>query len=353
MELGQYTLDEKLGEGGMGVVYRARHALLRRPTAVKVLRTPEGPVPCTVLGRAGVLSRGCTPVSTLGPDEETLARFEREVQLTARISHPNIVSVYDFGRSPDGAFYYAMEFLDGVDLQRLVEEHGPLPPSRVVHVLAQMAEALSEAHAVGLIHRDIKPANAILCEHPRRYDLVKVVDFGLVKELSGPVSGLSEARVVTGTPLYMAPEAIAYPLEVDERSDLYALGAVAYFLLTGEPVFEGKTVVEVCAAHLHKPVVPPSMRAGGRIPAELEALVLRCLAKPRGDRPSSADEVLAALRAMPLPAWGQDEARAFWASRKRDQARTVPDRSGTHTLGVAPREVAAHAVTLLADAGGG
>ena len=122
-------------------------------TLARRVRTPEGPVPCTVLGRAGVLSRGCTPVSTLGPDEETLARFEREVQLTARISHPNIVSVYDFGRSPDGAFYYAMEFLDGVDLQRLVEEHGPLPPSRVVHVLAQMAEALSEAHAVGLIHQ--------------------------------------------------------------------------------------------------------------------------------------------------------------------------------------------------------
>ena len=348
MELGQYTLGDKLGEGGMGVVYRAQHALLRRPTAVKVLRTPEGPVPCTVLGRAGVLSR-CAPASSLGPDDATLARFEREVQLTAQISHPNIVSVYDFGRSPEGAFYYAMEFLDGVDLQRLVDEHGPLPPSRVVHVLAQVAEALSEAHAVGLIHRDIKPANVILCEHARRHDLVKVVDFGLVKELSGPASALSEARVVTGTPLYMAPEAIARPGEVDARSDLYALGAVGYFLLTGVPVFDGKTVVEVCGAHLHKPVVPPSMRTSERIPAELEALLLRCLAKKPAERPASAEEILSALRAMRGPAWGRDEARAFWASRKRLPERAAPEQSGTHTLGLAPRDLAGLDDTLLAD----
>ncbi len=337
MELGQYTLLEKLGEGGMGVVYRARHALLRRPTAVKVLRGEDkAPEPCAVLGRAGIM-RACTPSSA--PDDATLARFEREVQLTAQISHPNVVSVYDFGRSPDGSFYYAMEFLDGVDLQRLVEEHGPLPPARVVHVMGQIAEALSEAHAVGLIHRDIKPANVILCEHPRRPDLVKVVDFGLVKEIAAPASGLSEARVVTGTPLYMAPESITRPADVDARSDLYALGAVGYFLLTGEPVFDGKTVVEVCGAHLHKPVVPPSQRIAAPIPKDLEALVLRLLAKKPTDRLASADDVLAALRTMEASAWTTTDARAWWEDRRRGALeRKAPETSGMHTLTIAPRD---------------
>lgn len=354
MELGQYTLLEKLGEGGMGVVYRAKHALLRRPTAVKVLRSDDVPAePCTFLGRGGMLSH--CPAPSPKPDDATLARFEREVQLTAQISHPNVVSVYDFGRSPDGAFYYAMEFLDGVDLQRLVEEHGPLPPARVVHVLSQIAEGLSEAHAVGLIHRDIKPANVILCQHPRRPDLVKVVDFGLVKEIAAPVSsGVSEARVVTGTPLYMAPESITRPSEVDARSDLYALGAVGYFLLTGEPVFDGRTVVEVCGAHLHKPVVPPSVRAGVPLPAELEALVLRCLAKKAADRPASAEEVLATLGSIasqPASRWTVEDARAWWTDRTRGALeREPPETSGMHTLTVAPRAGALDD-TLAADAG--
>lgn len=343
MELGQYTLLEKLGEGGMGVVFRARHALLRRPTAVKVLRTSELGEPCNVLGRAGLRSQA----TSKGADEAMLARFEREVQLTAQISHPNIVSVYDFGRSPEGAFYYAMEFLDGVDLQRLVDEHGPLPPARVVHVLAQVAEALSEAHGVGLIHRDIKPANIIVCEHPRRPDLVKVVDFGLVKELSGTaatVSGVTDARVVTGTPLYMSPEAITRAGESDPRSDLYALGAVGYFLLTGEPVFEGRTVVEVCGAHLHKPVVPPSLRTNAKVPAELEALILRCLEKSRDARPASAEEIITALRKLALT-WTAEEAHAWWNDRNRGERKAVLS-SGMRSLAAAPRELED---TLLAD----
>jgi eukaryotic-like serine/threonine-protein kinase len=345
MELGQYTLLEKLGEGGMGVVYRAQHALLRRPTAIKLLRMPQPAEPCFFPGRVRLGARGATNGASPKPDEAALARFEREVQLTAQISHPNIVSVYDFGRSPEGAFYYAMEFLDGVDLQRLVEEHGPLPPPRVVHILAQMAEALSEAHAVGLIHRDIKPANVIVCEHPRRSDLVKVVDFGLVKELSGTAPALSDSRVVTGTPLYMAPETITNPGESDPRGDLYALGAVGYFLLTGEPVFEGKTVVEVCGAHLHKVVVPPSLRTNAKVPAELEALILRCLAKARQDRPSSAEEIQRGLRAMPVPVWSAEEAHAWWADRKHGAlARRAVPKSGMRTLTVASRELAETAV---------
>ena len=340
MELGQYTLLEKLGEGGMGVVYRAQHALLRRPTAIKLLRDTQPAEPCFFPGRAMLGPRRANENSPK-PDEAALARFEREVQLTAQISHPNIVSVYDFGRSPDGAFYYAMEFLDGVDLQRLVEEHGALPPARVVHILGQVAEALSEAHAVGLIHRDIKPANVILCAHPRRSDLVKVVDFGLVKELSGASPAVSDARVVTGTPLYMAPETITNPGESDPRSDLYALGAVGYFLLTGEPVFEGKTVLEVCAAHLHKAVVPPSLRTNGKVPAELEALLLRCLAKSRQDRPSSSEEIQRELHAMAVPVWSAEEAQAWWADRKRDLlTRKATPKSGIRTLSAASRELA-------------
>ena len=344
MELGQYTLLEKLGEGGMGVVYRAQHALLRRPTAIKLLRAPQPAEPCFFVGRAMLGSRRTSEVSPK-PDEAALARFEREVQLTAQISHPNIVSVYDFGRSPEGAFYYAMEFLDGVDLQRLVEEHGPLPPSRVVHILAQVAEALSEAHAVGLIHRDIKPANVIVCAHPRRSDLVKVVDFGLVKELSGASPAVSDARLVTGTPLYMAPETITSPGESDPRSDLYALGAMGYFLLTGEPVFEGKTVVEVCGAHLHKAVVPPSLRTNTKIPADLEALLLRCLAKSRQDRPSSAEEIQRALRAMSVPLWSAEEAQAWWGDRKRGVlTRKAAPKSGIRTLVGTSRELSETAV---------
>lgn len=315
MDLGQYTLMEKLGEGGMGVVYKARHALLRRPTAVKVL-PPE---------RAG---------------DDTLARFEREVQITAQIAHPNIVSVYDFGRSPDGAFYYAMEFLDGIDLQRLVDDDGPQTPPRVVAILSQVAEALAEAHDVGLIHRDIKPANILLCSHSRRPDMVKVVDFGLVKELGGPTNiTVSDSRIVTGTPLYMSPEAITRPNEIDERSDLYALGAVGYFLLTGSPVFEGRTVVEVCGAHLHKEVVPPSKRSGRPIPPKLEALILRCLAKARDDRPASAVEVKRELAACGVRGWDAEDARAWWQTRGHtavdSDAREV---SGVQkTLAIAPR----------------
>jgi serine/threonine-protein kinase len=289
LDLGQYTLVAKIGEGGMGRVYRAKHALLRRPTAIKMLAADRN-------------------------DEVDLRRFEREVQLTSRLSHPNVVSIYDYGRSPAGVFYYAMELLDGVDLQLLVEVDGPQPAARVLHVLRQAADALAEAHAVGLIHRDVKPANLILCPRRRHSDLVKIVDFGLVKSMSSTtgVGRSDDATVLKGTPLYMAPEAILAPEEVDARTDLYALGAVGYFLLSGRPVFEGANLVEVCGQHVHSPVVPIAERSGRAVPATLEAVLMKCLAKKKEERPDAA-ALLGALETIDgVGRWTDADANAWW-----------------------------------------
>ncbi len=289
LRLGQYTLEEKLGEGGMGTVWRARHALLRRPTAIKLL-PPE---------KAG---------------ETALARFEREVQLTALLSHPNTVSVFDYGRTPDGIFYYAMEYLEGTNLDALVRTCGPQPPARVAHVVRQVASALVEAHGFGLIHRDIKPENIILCERGGIPDVAKVVDFGLVRDLE-PSSGgrLTQSNVIQGTPLYLSPEAIRAPDAVDARSDLYGLGAVAYYLLTGTHVFGGATTVEVCSHHLQTPPEPPSLRLGRPVPAGLERLVLACLEKDPGRRPASAaDMCRAADELCDLGSWSEQDARDWW-----------------------------------------
>ncbi len=292
--LGQYTLLEKLGEGGMGAVYRASHAMLRRPTAVKLLRPDR-----------------------LGTD--SVARFEREVQLTARLTHPNTIRVFDYGRTPEGVFYYAMEYLDGASLADVVAESGPMPPARVIHVLDQVARALTEAHRVGLIHRDIKPANIFLIEQGGDPDVAKVLDFGLVKQVSSPGGedatqpALSRADSITGTPLYMAPEAIATPDAVDARTDLYALGAVGYFLLTGSDVFTGRSVMEVCSHHLRTPPVPPSARLGAPVPDDLEALILSCLAKDPAGRPADARVLRGALRACrDADAWSEEDARRWY-----------------------------------------
>jgi len=294
MRLGQYTLEEKIGEGGMGEVYRARHAMLRRPTAIKLL-SPE---------RAGAAS---------------VKRFEREVQLTSRLTHPNTIAIYDFGHTRAGVFYYAMELLDGISLHDLCEEDGPQPPGRVAYILTQAASALAEAHDVGLVHRDVKPANILLCERGGTSDFVKVLDFGLVKDTGDSAStdpGLSATNAITGTPLYMAPESITRPAEIDARVDLYALGAVGYWLLTGEPPFEGANLVEICSHHLHSAPVTPSERLGRPVHAELEALVLKCLAKAPDDRPASARELAATLRRLGTGlAWGEEEARAWWRAR--------------------------------------
>jgi eukaryotic-like serine/threonine-protein kinase len=318
--LGQYLLEEKIGEGGMGVVYRARHALLRRPTAIKLV-LPE---------RAG---------------PENLARFEREVQLTASLTHHNTVSVYDYGSTPEGVFYYAMEYLDGIDLEQLVVRFGPQPPARVVHVLAQVAASLGEAHSIGLVHRDVKPGNIILCERGGLADTAKVVDFGLVKSVSslgreGPT--LSSANTIVGTPLYLAPEGLVSPDRIDARADLYALGAVGYFLLTGSPVFRGQSLLEVAAQHLHQAPVPPSERVDQPIPQSLEDLLLRCLAKNPLDRPQSAAELIAALSACDVPAWSPRESAGWWlenglAARARMRAAAGPKGPGTVIIDLARR----------------
>jgi hypothetical protein len=273
VQLGQYVVHEKIGEGGMGAVYRASHAMLKRPTAVKLI-APE---------RAGATAT---------------ARFEREVMAASRLSHPNNVAIYDFGRTRGGVFYYAMELLDGLDLSRLVEHEGPQSVSRTLHILRQVVAALGEAHDAGLIHRDVKPENVMLCTRGGVRDFVKVLDFGLVKDVatSGAMKITAETSIA-GTPLYMAPESILAPDTVGPPADVYAVGCVAYFLLTGRPPFAGNNLVEVCSAHLHTLPESPSSHAPVSVPSELDALILRCLEKDPPRRPTTRElgERLAAL----------------------------------------------------------
>jgi serine/threonine-protein kinase len=287
-EIGQYRLEEKIGEGGMGVVYLARHALLRRPTAIKLL-----------------------PVERAG--EQSIRRFEQEVQLTSALTHPNTIAIYDFGRTPDGVFYYAMEYLDGITLEDLVTHVGPQPAARVVHLLKQVCSALTEAHAMGLVHRDIKPANLMVCRRGGVPDQIKVLDFGLVKEQNSEAAGLSMAGTLLGTPSYLPPEAIVDPSKVDARSDLYAVGAVGYYLLAGTPVFEGRTLVEVCAKHLTSDPDPLARRTSALIPEPLERLILACLAKDPAARPGSAAALIRALDEVSLvEAWSVMAAERWW-----------------------------------------
>jgi serine/threonine-protein kinase len=308
-ELGQYTLVKKLGEGGMGEVYEARHALLRRRTAVKLL----------------------PPHKASAPD---IARFEREVQLTAALTHPNTVAIYDYGHTPDGVFYYAMEFLEGLDLQHLVDHAGPQPPGVVAHVLEQVCNALVEAHSIGLIHRDIKPANIVLCERGGAPLVAKVVDFGLVKRLTGTDASpeLSATNAVMGTPLYLSPEAIAKPEAVDTRSDLYAVGCVGYFLLTATPVFEASSAVELCAHHLHTAPDPPSSRLGAPIPDDLEAILLDCLQKDPNKRPQTASDLAERLASTAARrAFTREDARAAWQRFRRRAPTEAPARRGAES----------------------
>ena len=314
MQLGQYTLEEKIGEGGMGVVYRATHSMLRRPAAIKLL-LPDRAQP------------------------KDLARFEREVQQTSRLAHPNTISIFDYGRSADGVFYYVMEYLDGFDLEKLVDSDGPLPPGRAIHLLQQASGALAEAHALGLIHRDIKPANIVLTERADESDVVKVLDFGLVKSLdrAKDEAAVTNVNTITGTPMYLAPEAITSPDAIDARSDLYALGAVGYYLLTGQHVFDGATIVEVCSKHLLETPIAPSQRLGRPLPRDVEALTLACLAKRREDRPASAQAMRASLLACAdATPYDVEAGRAWWRKRGavlRARATSAPS-EGHETMAI-------------------
>jgi serine/threonine-protein kinase len=329
--LGQYTLERKLGEGGMGVVYRASHAMLRRPTAIKLLHPDRA-------GRDG------------------LARFEREVRRTAMLTHPNTVTVFDYGRTTDGVFYYAMELLEGASLGELVELDGPQPEERVIHLLEQAAGSLAEAHDAGLIHRDVKPANILVVDRGGNPDLVKVVDFGLVKDVGLEARGevtsepaLSMANTITGTPLYLAPETVTAPETVDARADLYALGAVGYWLLTGTHVFSGRSILEVCGHHLHSVPEPPSARLGAPVSSDLESLLLACLAKQPADRPASAHVLRERLRAcVAAGRWTQARAAQWWAARRHELRSRVAAKS---VQGASSTAVDAHALTVtrLAD----
>jgi serine/threonine-protein kinase len=296
MRLGQYELGRKLGEGGMGVVYQATHLMLRRPTAVKLL-----------------------PIDKAG--EQTVARFEREVQQTSRLEHPNSVSIYDYGRTPDGQFYYAMEYVDGVTLEQLVDSNGPISAARAAAILRQAAQALAEAHAMGLVHRDIKPANIMLCERARVPDTVKVLDFGLVKAIDSPevADNITQANTIVGTPRYLAPEAISDPDDVGPPSDVYALGAIGFLLVTGREVFPGRSVVEVCSKHLHSAPESPSAVLGDAIDPGFEALILRCLEKEPDDRPRDGAALADDIERLRLTEWTVEDARAWWRELREER----------------------------------
>jgi eukaryotic-like serine/threonine-protein kinase len=302
-EMGSYQLGELLGRGGMGEVYKASHRMLARPAAIKLIR-PE------------MLGGGDPAVA-----KRAIARFRREAEAAARLQSPHTVNLYDFGVTEDQTLYLVMEFLDGMDLESLVRQHGPMPAPRVVHVLRQVCDSLEEAHARGLVHRDIKPANIHLGKVGCRDDFVKVLDFGLVKTAAvGAEPSLATIEgVIMGTPAYMAPE-MALDEAVDGRADLYALGCVAYYLLTGAQVFTGDTLLKVITQHLQAVPLPPSARTELPIPATLEHVVLACLAKKPEDRPQSARQLAQSLDAIDGMTWDEEEAGRWWSQHHPPRA---------------------------------
>lgn len=301
-KFGQYRLQERLGAGGMGEVYRAEHELLKRACAIKLIRPG------------------------IDADPTAVERFEREVRATARLSHWNTVEIYDYGRTDDGTFYYVMELLTGLTLADLVRAHGPVPAGRAVYLLAQVCDALREAHAKGLVHRDIKPANIFAADRGGVPDVAKLLDFGLVRQVTGDGAGEEppEPGGISGSPAYMAPEQGLIGGAADARSDLYAVGAVGYFLLTGRPPFDGATVLAQVLAHAHDPVVPPSRR-GVAVPADLEAVVVRCLAKSPAERYPDAVALKRALLACGCATdWDADRATLWWARHPTPAPESTP-----------------------------
>jgi len=299
-DLGSYRLENRLGAGGMGEVWKASHRLLARPAAIKLIRS-------SAAGNGGAIS------------DDQRRRFEREAQAIAQLRSPHTVTLFDFGIADEGSFYYVMELLDGVDADALVKRFGPIPSERVVHILRQICHSLSEAESRGLVHRDIKPANIFLCRYGEDYDFVKVLDFGLVKASHEPSSDTQTAitlhNVIQGTPAFIAPEQALGGEDVDGRADIYSTGCVAYWLLTGELVFTADTTMKTLLAHAQTPPQPPSARTTVPISPDLEALVLTCLAKDREHRPRSARDLLQRLDAVSLQhPWTDERARDWWTT---------------------------------------
>jgi hypothetical protein len=300
-ELGSYRLEEKLGEGGMGEVWRARHRMLARPAAIKLIRP----------ALAGDVRSGVS--------EAALRRFEREAQVIARLRSPHTVELFDFGIAADGAFYYVMELLDGLDADSLLRRFGPTPPERAIYLLRQMCHSLSEAESCGLVHRDIKPANIFICRYGEEFDFVKVLDFGIVRAARDPAGtsqGQTADNAIHGTPAFIAPEQ-AMGADLDGRADIYATGCVAYWLLTGQLVFTAETAMGLFLQHAQTAPAPPSSRTDRPIPAALDDLVLSCLAKDPADRPQSARELSRRLAEMDgADAWTQERARDWWMTHQ-------------------------------------
>ncbi|WP_047816072.1 serine/threonine protein kinase [Rhodopirellula islandica] len=299
-QLGQYTLDHKLGEGAMGVVYKGHHSMLRRPTAIKLLHADK-------------------------VNDTSIARFEREVQITCQLNHANTIAIYDYGRTPEGVFYYAMEYLDGIDLQDLVDKYGTQSEARVIHILLQICGSLFEAHSQGLVHRDIKPANVMLNRRGCEPDVVKVLDFGLVKAVDRTEgSPVTDGSSMSGTPLYMSPESIQAPMTVDACSDIYAVGAVGYFLLTGKPVFEAANLVDLCQKHIEESPVPPTKRSNVKVSSQLEDAIMGCLEKSRAKRPQTARDLgILISKCAAASQWTIEEADRWWGRHERGSESNV------------------------------
>jgi serine/threonine-protein kinase len=300
-QMGSYQLETKLGQGGMGEVWKGTHRMLARPAAVKLI-SPDR------LGADAVAA------------EKALRRFEREAQATSQLRSPHTIGIYDFGLSRDGTFYYVMELLDGLDLQSLVDDHGTQPEERVVHILRHACHSLYEAHLAGLIHRDIKPGNLFLCRYGVDLDFVKVLDFGIVKqqEVAGPAGAqLTAVDMIAGTPAFLPPEMGLAEQSVDGRADLYSLGCVAYWLLTGRLVFEGMNAMATIVSHIHDAPEPISRRTEQPVHADLEAIIMRCLAKKPDDRPQDALELYRLLGELDIAGKWTDERAAEWWEKNR------------------------------------
>jgi serine/threonine protein kinase len=313
-ELGSYQLVEPLGKGGMGEVWRAKHRLLARPAAIKLLRSSLGE------GIEGELA---------------MRRFEREAQVTSQLRSPHTVELWDFGISGDGRFYYVMELLDGLDLDTLVKRHGPLPAERAIYLLRQICHSLTEAESRGLVHRDIKPANILVCRYGADHDFVKVLDFGIVKvtHSSSREAIVTQENVLRGTPAFIAPEQVLSAGELDGRADIYSLGCVAYWLLSGELVFTADTTIGMMTYHAHAAPVPVLQRTELPVPPQLDRLILSCLEKDPARRPQSARELSRRLGEIPLATPWTEERAYIWWSRHEPHDRGIGEGSRNQDSG--------------------